>query len=93
MNELEACFDSEERLFAVHPTEEQNAFEWLTKLRTQQVGWPDIRAEIDAFLREDGCGEDHIATQIEVARTKFEPWLPDREALSENIDPTDRAFF
>ncbi len=93
MVELEACFDREDRLFAFHPTQEQNAFEWLAKLRSQQVGWPDIRAEIDAFLREDGCSEDHIAEQIEVARSKFEPWLPDREAAMENLDPANHAFF
>ncbi|GGD84314.1 hypothetical protein GCM10011515_00080 [Tsuneonella deserti] len=69
------CFGLEDREFAQHPSDEQNAFELLTELRSRAVSWPTFERE----LRKQLGGMPKLDTEAEVRRVHgyFGPWLLD----------------
>jgi len=73
--ELPGCFGRNDGLFAVHPLDADRALAWLIKLRSQRVTWREVRAQIEAYLREAGCSEEHIAEQVAAAKWRMLPWL------------------
>jgi hypothetical protein len=73
----EHCFSETALEFAVHPTEEQMAFAWLTMLREQHIGWSRAQAQIVEFLKARGAGGGHIEQQVSRAKLFLEPWLLD----------------
>ena len=76
-HQVGGCFGNMDKMFATHPPDEDRAFEWLKSLRERGIGWEAVRAQIEEYLKAEGCGPDHIAEQIMRAEVKFRPWLLD----------------
>ena len=43
---IRGCFGLEDRQFAGHPSDEERAFELLTQLRQEHVGWAEFEREL-----------------------------------------------
>ena len=37
--ELFGCFGEKDKIFALHPFDEERAFSWLKSLRERHIGW------------------------------------------------------
>ena len=72
---LHSCFGLADRRFALHPSDEEQAFEVLSELRKTHIGWGRVEEEIRRFLQ----GNKHLDVDAEVdrVRTFFRPWLLD----------------
>ena len=70
--EVPGCFGVLDKLFAVHPLDERQAFLWLTSLRKSELTLDDAEKQVRAYLASEGCGEEHI----DQLRIRFGPWLP-----------------
>lgn len=75
--QVPGCFGIQDLIFAVHPSDEEWAFAWLTDLRKRQIGWKAARNQLEAYLRSKGAGPDRIQEEIDRASTKLKPWLLD----------------
>ena len=53
-SDLVGCFGKEDRVFAVHPANEAQAFAWLASLRQRGIGWKAAEQQINAFLKVVG---------------------------------------
>lgn len=73
--ELPACFGGTDLHLAVHPVNQDRAFQWLVSLREREVTWPDVRQQIEEFLTEVGAGEPIIEGAIVRAERLIRPWL------------------
>ena len=73
--ELPACFSQDDLLLAPGDAEEQRAFRWLALLRERQTTWPEVKAQIEEFLRERDAAVLHILDQIDRAAVLLKPWL------------------
>jgi hypothetical protein len=74
-SELPACFSQHDLLLAMGEAEEQRIFQWLAILRERQTTWPEVKAQIEEFLRERDAGVLHILDQIDRAAVLLKPWL------------------
>lgn len=72
---LPGCFGNIDGLFAIHWCDEERAFDWLVTLRSRKIGWEEAKAQIEGYLKDDGCGADHIVEQVSAAEKKLRPWL------------------
>lgn len=72
---ISGCFGLEDRRFAGHPTDEQRAFELLTELRQEHVGW----AEFERELRHQLGDMPKLNANNEVTRVAryFRAWMLD----------------
>lgn len=72
---IRGCFGLEDRHFAGHPSDEQQAFELLTELRQKHIGW----AEFERELRSQLGGMPKLNADGEIARVKryFRSWMLD----------------
>ena len=78
-SEILGCFGQVDRLFAIHPYDEQRAFALLQKLRLLNTAWSDVRDRFRQALYADGCRADHITEQIVSVEAHYRPWLYDNE--------------
>ncbi len=74
-DDLAACFDNLERLFALHAMNEARAFDLLARARAEGVSWREMSNAIRALLESDGCTIQHIEMQVDQVETRFRPWL------------------
>ena len=74
-SDLVGCFGKEDRVFAVHPANEAQAFAWLASLRQRGIGWKAAEQQINAFLKVVGEDKDHRREQIKRAQRMLKPWL------------------
>ena len=74
--EVPGCFGHADKIFAIYPLDERQAFAWLTRLRQRGTTLADAEWQLRAYLASEGCGEEHIREQRHRLRTKFAPWLP-----------------
>jgi hypothetical protein len=65
--ELPASFSQHDLLLAMGDAEEQRALQWLAMFRERQTTWPEVKAQIEEFLRERDAGVLHILDQIDRA--------------------------
>ena len=76
-SDLPGCFGKEDRVFAIHPANEAQAFAWLASLRQRGIGWNAAQKQINAFLKVLGEDKDHRREQIKRAQKMLKPWLSD----------------
>lgn len=69
------CFGSVDKKFALHPSDEEAAFQWLGSLRQKGTTWNDARGQISAYLTGQGCNDTHIDEQLDRAQQYLLPWL------------------
>lgn len=69
------CFGDQDQFFAGHPMDEKRAFELLTQLRDEGVGWREVEAEFRSHL--SSTGQQHIDDQIKKVRKAYKFWLLD----------------
>ena len=62
-NALPRCFGETDLIFAGHPSDEEQAFQWLADLRKRNVGWEEARAQVVEFLGSRGASQLHIQQQ------------------------------
>lgn len=72
---LPPCFGERDFEFAIHPSDQCRAFDWLTDLRSRQVSWIEAKAQIHDYLQEKGVHTTLIAVQVARAREMLGPWL------------------
>lgn len=75
--DVPGCFGSMDAEFAMHPCDEERAFDLLTRLREEDVAWAQVQAELFSHLKHSkwGTNQQHCEKQIERARMLYEPWL------------------
>jgi hypothetical protein len=73
--EVERCFGQQDKKFAVHETEQQAAFAWLTSLRQRKVGWKEAKKQIVEYLKSKDADRDQLLDETKRARKKLKPWL------------------
>lgn len=74
-NRISGCFGLADREFAGHPSDMERAFELLTQLRQEHVGWEEFEEELRsqlANMRKLGTDE-----QVKRVREAFQFWLLD----------------
>jgi hypothetical protein len=69
------CFAGDLAPFAVHALDEERAFTYLQCCRKSGMKWADVKAQIEAYMKGKGCQIGRIASDLEMARQKFQPWL------------------
>jgi hypothetical protein len=69
------CFAGELAPFGVHALDEERAFEYLVCCRKAQMRWASVADQITSYLESNDCTPERIATDLEMARQKFQPWL------------------
>ena len=72
---ISGCFGQTDRAFAVHPSDEERAFELLAILRSNHVGWKEFEAELVKYLNT--TTKLHTDTQVERVKKFYRPWLLD----------------
>jgi hypothetical protein len=72
---IPGCFGLVDQLFAIHPRDRDRAFELLTFCRENNFSLDEVLSEIEAYLRNQECGSDHIQEQLDRVRRHFEKWL------------------
>lgn len=74
-NKISGCFGLSDRSFAGHPSDEERAFELLSYLRKDHVGWAEFSEALVNYL--DNCTELHTTEQVRKVEQYFRPWLLD----------------
>ena len=69
------CFAGEQAPFALDDVARERALKYLQCCYENSMTWEDVRHQIEAYLVERGCTPAFIATQLQVAREKLQPWL------------------
>jgi len=69
--DIAGCFGEVDQLFAIHPLDDQRAFDLLIKLRRERPGWEDIEEAFRDHLQSQGCNADHIDEQLEAVRRHY----------------------
>jgi hypothetical protein len=73
---LRGCFGANDNVFAVHPLDQERAFNWLISLRRAGATFSDAEQQVRTYLESQKCRPEFILEQLRRLRTKFEPWLP-----------------
>lgn len=71
------CFGASDGNFALHPADEQRAFEWLTMLRKDEKSWKDAEKDLRDYMLKKGMRTERIEQQIARAEKMLKPWLVD----------------
>ena len=74
-DDLSACFDNLDRLFALHSMDEERAFRLLARARYEGITWNEMATAVRKLLERDGCGVEHIEQQVRQVEVRFRPWL------------------
>jgi len=72
---IPGCFGKVDYKFAVHPIDENRAFDLLNMLRKESVSWEEFESEVRSFLIKGNCHEAHISDQIESVERHIRAWL------------------
>lgn len=67
------CFGLNDRAFAEHPSDLNDAFDLLTQLRDQRVLWFEFEPELRLHLKR--MPKLDTEQQVRRVRTFIEPWL------------------
>jgi hypothetical protein len=74
---IAGCFGTHDAKFARHPSDEKRAFDLLTRLRSEGVGWSETSAAIWGHLKSKGARDEHINEEMERVESHFRAWLGD----------------
>lgn len=74
---ISGCFGHELGGFASHPLDEARAFDLLTTLRKESVGWQEVADEFTNYLISKAANADFSAEQMKKVEAYFKPWLLD----------------
>lgn len=69
------CFAGDVAPFGVHANEERAAFDYLVCCRANRMSWDQVAEQIKRYLETRNSTQEQIATQLELARPLFQPWL------------------
>ena len=72
---IPGCFGEMDQLFALHPLDENRAFELLRYCRENNIGLKEVSLEIKRHLMSRNCGNDHISDQLKRVQEHFGHWL------------------
>lgn len=72
---ISRCFGLEDRHFAGHPSDEQEAFELLAQLRNENIGWAEFRKELANQLAT--MPKLNATNEINRVRKYFKVWMLD----------------
>jgi hypothetical protein len=75
--QIPGCFGEMDKKFAIHPSDEERAFDLLTRLRKDGKGWKDTRTLIKDYLESEDVSPTQISEELERARRMLKPWLID----------------
>ena len=67
-DKISASFGVADKKFAMHASDAEKAAELLEAANKENVGWSDYLAGIERWLKESGCSEQHIKTEMERVR-------------------------
>ena len=67
-SDLAGCFGKEDRVFAIHPANEAQAFAWLASLRQKGIGWKAAEKQINEFLKV--LGEDKVTGESKLSERR-----------------------
>ena len=73
--QIRGCFGLADRKFAGHPSDEERAFELLTQLRRENIGWEEFEDELRKQL--EAMPQLHTDEQVEIVRKAYRFWLLD----------------
>lgn len=76
-DKIQMTFGGADLIYAGHPNDEARAFELLTLLREQNIGWADLETETRAFLNSNNAHNQHIEDQIDKMKNSMSFWLLD----------------
>ena len=74
---IAGCFGHDLAGFASHALDEQRAFELLTILREEGIGWQEVADEIENYLISKTANAQFSADQMNKVESFFKPWLLD----------------
>lgn len=78
-DDLEACFDRLERLFAFHTMNEERAFQLLASARAEGVTWRQFSDAVRDLMAGDGCTALQIERELGQVEARFRPWLREEQ--------------
>ena len=61
---IPSCFGSKDRIFAGHHSDCQSSFQLLAQANEENIGWKEYTQTIRAWLKSEGCGQEHIQEQM-----------------------------
>jgi len=64
-NHIPGCFGAVDKKFALHPRDATCAAELLVRANKEGIGFEEFCREIKAWLITEGCGDEHVACQME----------------------------
>ena len=76
-SKVPGCFGESDLSFAVHPNDEDRAFDLLKELRTEKIGRLETRNAITQFLTSKNASPDHVRVQLAKVDEYFCRWLLD----------------
>lgn len=74
---IAGCFGQTDLVFAGHANDEARAFDLLSYLRQNGVGWAKTQAEFEAYLINRGASAMHRQNQLDKLEAHYRPWLVD----------------
>ena len=69
------CFGNADGLFAIHPSDEDRAFQLLRVLRENNVGWEQTREAFRNYMEDNSFGANVIEEQMASIERHMKPWL------------------
>lgn len=69
------CFAGDLAPFGVHAKDGDRALEYMICCRKNGMRWAQAAEQIKGYLQSKGCTPARIATDLEMARQKLQPWL------------------
>jgi hypothetical protein len=63
--------------FGCHPSDQEGAFQYLTWLRKNGIGWREAREEIKSYHLKTIANKEYIKKQLKMASTLLRPWILD----------------
>ena len=76
-DKISGCFGHELAGVASHVLDEQRAFELLTALREEGIGWQVVADEFENYLISKTANSDFSVEQMKKVEAYFRPWLLD----------------
>ncbi len=76
-NKIPGCFGHDLAGIASHPLDEKRAFELLTLLRNEGIGWEEVKDEFENYLISKTKNSVFSAEQMAKVEVLFRPWLND----------------
>lgn len=74
-DKISGCFGLDDREFAKHPSDDIRAFELLSILRNENVGWEEFSGELVKYL--NNTPKPHKSDQVKRVEKFYRIWLLD----------------